>query len=475
MFSKKIYMLKSSLLFTAIVAVLFMSCNNSSPEENSENIKLFPVESGAKWGYIDRAGKVVIAPQFSKAECFHQGLAVVADDSNLCGYIDKSGNYKIKPQFKYAGYFSEGLASVVPPDGKPEYINKSGDVKITLDINEAGAFTQGLAAVMHGKKWFYIDKDGNMVGKDSFDYAFPFNEDRAAVMNIAADGRTQQWGYVDKSGAVVIPIKFAFARGFYEGKAYVSDSTHSFFINDKGDKVFDLPYDESGFFKNGVCIVKKGDNFGFIDETGKTIIPPVYKDAGLFTNNGLTNVKDSTGKWGFIDKTGKYVIAPTYDGATSFYGNVAFVVKDNKFGLIDDKGNTVLAPTYDDENAVGIHAFSHRLVETDYFENKLLQRNWKLVKIVGADGKEQPDSLHVQYHFGADNNFFLQNDNGTGFGTYDVNKPYRVLSMSGDSSQTESFVIEKLTTKQLILNDLETQDKYVFEPAESTNAEKAGS
>jgi hypothetical protein len=61
MFSKKIYMLKSSILIAAIVSVCLMSCNNN-PEENSENIKLFPVQAGDKWGYIDRSGKVVIAP-----------------------------------------------------------------------------------------------------------------------------------------------------------------------------------------------------------------------------------------------------------------------------------------------------------------------------------------------------------------------------------------------------------------------------
>jgi len=454
-------MKKTTLLLAVIVAVCFMSCNNG--EENSENIKLFPVKSGERWGYIDRSGKEVIAPQFAKAECFHEGLAVVTDDSGKSGFIDESGNYKIKPQYKSAGYFSEGMACVVPVDGKPEYINKSNDVKITIDCNEAGAFVDGRAPVMFNKKWVFIDKSGNMVGKDSFDYVFPFNEGMAAVMNIGADGRSQQWGYVDKTGAVVVPLKYAFARGFYEHKAYVSDSSHSFFINEKGKKQFDIPYDESGFFKNGACIVKKGTDFGFIDGSGKTIITPLYKDAGFFAANGLTNVKDSSGKWGFIDKTGKYVIQPAYDGATSFYGNVAFIVKDDKFGLVDDKGNIVLAPKYDDENAVGIHAYTHRLVETDYFETKLLERNWKLMKVVGADGTESPDSLHVQYRFNS-NNFFIANDNGTGYGTYDINKAYRIISMSDTSQQTESFVIEKLTPKELVLHDIESQDKYVFQP-----------
>ncbi len=465
MFSKKIYMFKSSLL-VAIVAFCFMSCNKT-PEENSETIKLFPVESGAKWGYIDRTGKVVIAPQFASAECFHEGMAVVSNDSNLCGYIDESGNYKIKPQYKQAGYFSEGLANVVPPDGKPEYIDKDNTVKINLDCSAASAFTEDRAAVLHNNKWIFIDKDGNTVSKDSFDYVLPFREGRAAVMKVSSDGRARQWGYLDKSGSVAIPLQFARAHDFFEGKAYVLDSSsHGFFINDKGDKLFDVPYDECGFFMNGACFVRKGDSIGYIDESGKVIVPLAYKAAGLFAANRLANVSDSSGKWGYIDKAGKYVIAPAYEGASSFYGDVAFILKDNKYGLIDDKGNTILAPTYDDENAVGIHSFSRRLVETDYFETNLLQRNWKLVKIIDADGKETPDSLHDQYKFGVDYNFFKQNDKGTAFGTYQINKKDRELKMYDTSSaETEAFVIEKITPDRLILHDEATQDKYIFEPA----------
>jgi hypothetical protein len=48
------------------------------------------MESG-KWGYIDKAGKFVIPPQFERAEPFSDGMARVGLDSEQSGYIEHHG------------------------------------------------------------------------------------------------------------------------------------------------------------------------------------------------------------------------------------------------------------------------------------------------------------------------------------------------------------------------------------------------
>jgi len=69
------------------------------------------VRIGAKFGYIDKDGKVAIMPQFDFAGSFSEGLAAVGI-GNKIGYIDKQGKIVIEPQFDFAGAFSEGLADV---------------------------------------------------------------------------------------------------------------------------------------------------------------------------------------------------------------------------------------------------------------------------------------------------------------------------------------------------------------------------
>ena len=63
----------------------------------SRNTAIFPVTINGKIGYINPAGKVVIPPQFQDAGRFEDGLAPVLA-GNTWGYIDKDGKLDIAPQ-----------------------------------------------------------------------------------------------------------------------------------------------------------------------------------------------------------------------------------------------------------------------------------------------------------------------------------------------------------------------------------------
>ena len=60
-----------------------------------------------KYGYMDKAGKLVITPQYEQAGSFSEGLAAVQVGGKW-GYIDTKGNLVIQPQFTSADSFSEG-------------------------------------------------------------------------------------------------------------------------------------------------------------------------------------------------------------------------------------------------------------------------------------------------------------------------------------------------------------------------------
>jgi hypothetical protein len=69
-----------------------------------------------KYGYIDKAGKYVINPQFEDAKPFKDGFAAV-EVGRKWGYINKGGKFVINPQFDDAEPFNDGLA-VVKVGGK---------------------------------------------------------------------------------------------------------------------------------------------------------------------------------------------------------------------------------------------------------------------------------------------------------------------------------------------------------------------
>ena len=89
-----------------------------------------------RYGFIDKAGKMVIAQRYGLAESFYEGLAAVKTGTILegkWGFIDKTGKLVIKAE--YAGavnfdplIFRSGLAQVKFSNGTWGYINKAGKV-----------------------------------------------------------------------------------------------------------------------------------------------------------------------------------------------------------------------------------------------------------------------------------------------------------------------------------------------------------
>ena len=77
----------------------------------NETNPLFVITQDGKAGFIDKAGTMVIAPQFSEAWKFSEGLAAVKIDGKW-GFIDKSGQMVIPPRYPAANSFYEGLVSV---------------------------------------------------------------------------------------------------------------------------------------------------------------------------------------------------------------------------------------------------------------------------------------------------------------------------------------------------------------------------
>ena len=76
-------------------------------------------------GDSGRMGRTAIAGPFARAGSFSEGLAPAAN--GLFGYIDRSGKQVIAPAFSKAERFHCGLARVTVADDKSGYINRRGE------------------------------------------------------------------------------------------------------------------------------------------------------------------------------------------------------------------------------------------------------------------------------------------------------------------------------------------------------------
>lgn len=165
------------------------------------------------WGYLDRAGQIVVPASFDRAGEFSEGLACVQQD-DLFGFIDPAGAWAIEPRFTDAGDFHEGLAAV-GDSGQYGYCDASGTAVIDFRFLRAGDFAEGLAPVGVGARTGFIDRDGRVVIEPQFDLAQSFSEGLAGVRI------HHKWGYIDRAGRVVIAPIYESAGPFTGGVACV--------------------------------------------------------------------------------------------------------------------------------------------------------------------------------------------------------------------------------------------------------------
>ena len=184
-----------------------------------------PVKLGDRWGYIDRAGKFAINPQFDAVGVFSDGLAMIILNGKV-GYIDSSGKIIITPQFEDASKFSQGIAPIRVNE-KWGFIDKTGKTVISPQFDELQitpeaygwvGFTEGLTAVRVGKHWGFIDTSGKLAIAPQFEAVRGFSE------GLAASQFGNRWGYIDKAGKIMINPQYDTASDFTNGLAFVSQA-----------------------------------------------------------------------------------------------------------------------------------------------------------------------------------------------------------------------------------------------------------
>ena len=234
---------------------------------------------------------------------FYEGLAAVKI-KNQWGFIDRSGKLVIAPQFnpwqgQFNGFFSDGLVAVNLTSGK-----KSG-----VDGNDPV-----------GVRWGFADHSGKIVIKPQFIgnyYSPPHFVDGLAVIagnfvgtTVATFGLNTKYGYINKTGSFVIPQKFDEAYDFSDGLASVRIDKKYGFIDKTGKLVIAAMYDGPSFFKDGLAIVETSQASYVIDHQNKRVLAQGYQGLSPFYE-GLARFYEQ-GKVGFIDLQGHVKIKPQF-------------------------------------------------------------------------------------------------------------------------------------------------------------------
>ena len=309
--------------------LFFMICSQALLAQQIKAIKvksesLYPFKQNVgeeiKYGYINRQGKVVVAPFLDFADDFYDGRGLIKLGEKY-GFVNGRGRYIIMPEYEFAESFSEGLAYVEKGE-KAGFIDKNGSFRIyvnkkTIAHSEVSLFefNNGIARIdtfsakmdkdsliILASTWgtYYINKQGKRI--DNTQGEILYNTDDQIVKQELKGGETvfldknldtlfksqhRFWwgfkdnlivyqdresdkaGYYDANGEVVIPAKFDYAYDFSEGLAVVSIRHRKYgtafdiplskngLINRRGNFVIPADYDHISGFHNGLSLFLK--------------------------------------------------------------------------------------------------------------------------------------------------------------------------------------------------------------------------
>ncbi len=363
--------------FLILVLLIAPSCSEKPAAEKPMEAILFPVKENSKYGYMDKTGKVVVAPSFDHAFNFQEGMGRIKLNGRY-GFVNAKGEVQIKPEFAFADDFKDGYARVNTSDvivDENDYTGYSLDAGWTFVDKKGAVFSEtfakaeyirdGYAQVKHDPSydspWSYATlSDGNLIPEERITEAiFNYNGHDTAP---ASDLETRKIGTINKREEWVIPASFDQIETFSEGRAAAKKGNVFGYINRDGNWVYqrvtsvnDNYYLASDFkpFSNGLAAVKLGENaYTYIKTDGTTAFPQKFKTASSFNEAGYAIVSTESGT-GLIDKQGRFVIKPHLD-IVSVTGDIAIFRSNNSFGAKDLKTlKEIVPPQYDNVEVTG--------------------------------------------------------------------------------------------------------------------------
>ena len=210
-----------------------------------------------------------------------------------------------------------------------------------------------------GKCYGFIDEEGNYKIEPQFNFASGFDENGLAFVGVKNGQETEdsfwgyKWGYINTKGEYEIEPIYDYASAFIDGVAYVKKDGEEYYINMRGERVFeDLEYEEARYFTDGMAAIKVNGLYGFIDTSGEIVISPQFKEVGYFSEGKVEVARPGENVYGFIDKAGNWVIEPKFSmvEVNGFNeGLVAASVPEANlaWGYYNEKGECVIECQYD--------------------------------------------------------------------------------------------------------------------------------
>ncbi|MBD7910998.1 WG repeat-containing protein [Clostridium cibarium] len=254
------------------------------------------------YGYIDRDGNEVVPTKYLMADEFKGGVALVRVKNGEYALIDSAGKIINTYNYEYVSQYGDGLMVFSKSFGGPYgYLDKAGNVVIKPVYKSATGFEGGIAVVsteeVYNFKYGAIDLSGKYVFTPVYSEIKYLKEGKVALGMPLGDEiniGSSIYAIGEVTGNTLTSFKYLAVGNYENGLAYASDSLFTFFIDDSGSIVKNLPRVEgSGELKIKDNIVLADIDYlpYYLSKNGEIIYKP-NETIELSDKYSVTRIKD---------------------------------------------------------------------------------------------------------------------------------------------------------------------------------------
>lgn len=330
--------------------------------------KIGPLQNGqmvvhrylGRVGLLDENGSELIPAEFNDIDYLGDQLYACENANGKTALFRNEA--QLSPfDFRNLFEFSEGMAFAELTSGKKGFINSKGAMQFYLPDSDKWAFPfrSGLSAVYNGKKWGFINLQGELVIDFPYDKVRSF-QDGVAPVALGSNSNTDQWGLIDVKGKRVTPFDYDEISEFKGGLARCAIRGKGVgLINTKG-RLEMKPYfgmdgygSENSWFINGLMIRtanKTNEGLELIDEKGRQVLDLndyldanfIRKGQGFEYYDDLIIVINRAGRRGLMNLKGELLMKCAYDYIELIDQNTVRFLIDKQSVIFDFRENKTL-------------------------------------------------------------------------------------------------------------------------------------
>lgn len=312
--------------------------------------EIIPYRKSNLWGYVNEKKEILIPIEFTYAEPFVNGSAVVKHGKQFKLIDKKANSLFVCDSIVRVADFPNLLVLI---DQKWGLIDPKGKILVKVIYPSIYSDNKAIASIYFGP-----NESGRIDVRNGSVYVYPGSEIYPPQQGYAEVKKDDKTGLIDSTGRLLIPIKFDQVSVWSEGTILTGmqegEEGKYGLYNKQGKEILKAEYDDISVFKEGLARVRKNEDYGFIDTSGKFVLPLKYKFATEFSE-GIAIYIDESDQLEpnvFINKQGQELFRKNYPGGVGKFSEGLCLVGHNVkgsiiFGYINTKGEEVIPFQFD--------------------------------------------------------------------------------------------------------------------------------